>query len=259
MLLEPIDLSTEQDFHLGNVRRHVAELHGFGTVCGLRVDETDCYEQVVLRPGVAVDCLGRELRVECDMKIDLHEAIERAVEARKKKERREVEPIPADEDEGYGDKDKDRDEDDECEPVDVYLSLCYRDFPERPVQAIGGPETCCASVCQMSRTRSGVCVEVTLEPPKVPHKIREIIEELLEAKHEKLREWLCEWITDPCWQCKPDPCGREHHCVGLARVRVVPGGKVVEIDNCAVRPLVLPTVLIAELTRYAVEQVRRPR
>jgi hypothetical protein len=248
MLLEEPDMTVEQSFHLGNLRRHVAEAHGFGTVCGLRVEETGCHAEVVIRAGVAVDCLGREIRVEQDVKVDLHDAVQRALDARAKKGRREVEPVEERKEEG-------------ClpEPVEVYVSLCYEETDERPVQSIGGPETLCAPSCQMSRTRSGFVVDVGLTPPERPNKLRDIIGDLLQCEHENLHEWLCEWITDPCWSCAPDPCGKDHKCVGLARVRVVPHGRVVHIDNCCVRPLVIPTVLLGELTRYAVEQARRSR
>jgi len=268
MLLEEPDMTVEQEFHLGNARRHVAEMHGFGTVCGLRVEETGCHEEVVLKQGVAVDCLGREIRVECDIKVDLHEAVRKAVEARdQRRERRETEVEERERDrerEREWDRDRDREKDRDGhgwlpEPVEVFVALCYLEVPERPVQSIGGPETRCAPSCEMSRTRSGFSVEVRLNPPEVPEKLKDVIGDLLQCEHERLHEWLCDWITDPCWSCVPDPCGKDHQCVGLARVRVVPGGRVVDIDNCCIRPLVLPTVLIGELTRYAVDHIRRSR
>lgn len=241
MLLEEPDLTVEQSFHLGNLRRHTAEMHGFGTVCGLRVVETDCHEEVVLRAGVAVDCLGREIRVDCDVKIDLREAVAQAVAARAGESGQYKEPG--------------------CrpEPVDVYVSLCYDEVEERPVQAIGGPETPCTPGCQMSRTRSGFIVQVGLTRPAVPEKLRDVIEDLRQCDHERLREWICDWITDPCWACAPDPCGKDHACVGLAHVRVIPGGAVLDIDNCCVRPLVLPNVLLGQLVAFAVNHARRTR
>lgn len=247
MLLEEPDMTVEQRFHLGNIRRHDAEMHGFGTVCGLRVEDTGCHEEVVIRPGVALDCLGREIRVEEQVKVDLHAAVELAEKARDKGERPETQAA------------RGREEGCLPEPVEVYVSLCYQEVDERPVQAIAGPETLCAPSCQMSRTRSGFSVEVGITPPEVPEKLRDVIGDLLQCGREDLHEWLCNWITDPCWACAPDPCGKDPLCVGLARVRVIPGGKVVRVDNCCIRPLVLPTVLIGELARYAVDHTRRSR
>jgi hypothetical protein len=258
-LLEWPDMAQDQAFHLGNVRRHVAEMHGFGTVCGLRVEKTPCHEQVRVKKGVAVDCLGREIRVECDVLVDLHDAVAEAVERRRKRPKKEIDPVAARPGKkGDHDRDDDDDDDDECkEPVDVYVVLCYREIDERPVQAIGGPETCCKPACEMSRTRHGWCLEVLLEPPKIPPRVKDLVEELYECEDGELHDWICHWITEPCWQCAHDPCGKDHQCVGLARVRVVPGGSVESVDNCCVRPLVLPTVLIAALAEYAATKAGR--
>jgi hypothetical protein len=248
MLLEAQDMKQDQDFHLGNVRRHAAQLHGFGTVCGLKVERTKCNEEVRVKAGVAIDCLGREIRVECDVLLDLHHAVEEAVKKRANPQQREVQaaaPAPADKEKGCPD------------PVEVYVTICYCEKDERPVQAIGGPETCCASTCQTSRTRSGFCLEVTDKPPPTPKRIECLLDDLFKCEKEHIKEWICEWITDPCWQCELDPCDKQPACLGLARVRVVPGGAVVDIDNCCVRPLVLPTVLIAALSQYAIERTGR--
>jgi hypothetical protein len=255
MLLEWPDMAQDQAFHRGNVQRHNAEMHGFGTICGLRVEKTHCHEQVRIKKGVAVDCLGREIRVEADVLLELHDAVQQALERRRKRPKKDPEPAPHDR---HHDDDDDDDDDRHCkDPVDVYVLLCYRELDERPVQAVGGPETCCKPACEMSRTRHGWCLEVALEPPHVPPRIQNIIEDLYQCEREKLGEWLCHWITEPCWQCAPDACGQDHKCVGLARVRVVPGGAVEAIDNCCVRPLVLPTVLIAALAEYAVTKTGR--
>jgi hypothetical protein len=263
MLLESQDMAQDQAFHLNNMRHHIAELHGFGTVCGLRVEKTQCHEQVRVRRGVAVDCLGREIRVEQDVLLDLHAAVEQALELRRKKEHARAKEEhehrrDRDYDRQHDDGDDDDDDDDECEdPVDVFVSLCYRETDERPVQALGGPETCCKPGCEMSRTRHGFCLVVSAEPPKSPRRIRDLLDDLYKCEDERLGEWLCHWMTEPCWQCEPDPCGRDHQCVGLARVRVVPGGSVEAIDNCCVRPLVLPSVLIAAMAEYAITKSGR--
>lgn len=59
------DFAGEQFYHIGKARRHNKNLHGYGTVCGLKVKEhprPECRRQyVVIEPGVAVDCCGREI------------------------------------------------------------------------------------------------------------------------------------------------------------------------------------------------------
>lgn len=248
MLLEAQDMTEEQAFHLGNARRHAADLHGYGTARGLRVDEVPEPETVILRPGVAVDCLGREIRVEHEVRVDLRAAVE---EARARRDDRPTQGAPAQDA---------KQREDRCgpAPVHVYLSLGYQEVNERPVQAIGGPETACAATCEASRVRHGFRVLVSAEPPPPgPRRITDIVQDLLACERERLSSWLCDWITDD--SCGAAPCDTAHCCLGLADVHVVPGGRVITIDNCAIRPLLLPTVLIAGLAQYVAHHVRRSR
>jgi hypothetical protein len=59
------DLTDEQEYHLGRHRLHNRLLHGWGTVCGLGIrpnQRPDCaHEWVWVDPGIAIDCLGREI------------------------------------------------------------------------------------------------------------------------------------------------------------------------------------------------------
>lgn len=250
MLLEAQDMSVEQAFHLGNVRRHLAEMHGHGTVCGLRVDEAEGCEAVVLRPGVAADCLGREIRVEREVRVDLHEAVEYALRLRE-------EHLGPAEEPGKLKRAQER-----CGPesVEVYLSLCYEEAAERLVQSLASPEAACSPVCEPSRVRHGFRVAISVEPPEpCARKLDGFIDELFECERERLSTLLCSWITGDGWASALDPCADAHGCVGLARVRVVPGGSVVDIDNCAIRPLVLSTAMLSELVQYALHRVRRGR
>jgi DNA-binding beta-propeller fold protein YncE len=67
-LLVERDFTDEQRYYLGKFRRHDQRLHGWGTVCGLKVKEHPnpaCQVQyVVIEPGTAVDCCGREIVVQ---------------------------------------------------------------------------------------------------------------------------------------------------------------------------------------------------
>jgi DNA-binding beta-propeller fold protein YncE len=69
------DFSDEQAFHVGKQRRHNRTLHGSGVVCGLRVRQhpnESCRNRfVIIEPGVAVDCCGRELVVLDEVTVDL--------------------------------------------------------------------------------------------------------------------------------------------------------------------------------------------
>jgi DNA-binding beta-propeller fold protein YncE len=67
-LLVERDFTDEQRYYLGKFRRHDQWLHGWGAVCGLKVKEHPnpaCQAQyVVIEPGTAVDCCGREIVVQ---------------------------------------------------------------------------------------------------------------------------------------------------------------------------------------------------
>ena len=73
------DLRTEQEYHIAKHRQHNRYLHGHGTVCGLRVTEHPnpaCRDRfVVLEPGLALDCCGREIVVQEPVYFDLVAAL----------------------------------------------------------------------------------------------------------------------------------------------------------------------------------------
>lgn len=67
-LLVERDFTDEQRYFLGKLRRHNQRLHGWGAVCGLKVDQHPnpaCQAQyVIVEPGTAIDCCGREIFVQ---------------------------------------------------------------------------------------------------------------------------------------------------------------------------------------------------
>ncbi|WP_437765351.1 hypothetical protein WMF27_30425 [Sorangium sp. So ce281] len=249
MLLEAQDMTEEQQFHLGNIRRHLAELHGCGTAAGLRVDAAGGCEAVIVRRGVAIDCLGREIRVAKDVRVPLREAVAKAVSRRKERLGLEDARLPS------------RAGRCDPEPVEVYLSLCYDESPERPVQALGGPDAGgCAPACASSRARHGFRVDVSVDAPEPgPWSVGRFLDHLNQCERERLDTLLSAFILDDVPAQAAAGCRERHGCVGLARIRVVPGGEVIDIDNCAIRDLVLPTALIAGLARHALNVARRGR
>ncbi|MBI5877231.1 MAG: hypothetical protein HZB53_06250 [Chloroflexi bacterium] len=74
-LLVARDFTDEQRFFIGKDRRHNQRLHGWGTVCGLRVKphpNPNCRQQyVVIEPGTAIDCCGREVLIEREQLFDV--------------------------------------------------------------------------------------------------------------------------------------------------------------------------------------------
>lgn len=63
------DLAREQGYFSDKHRRHNRSLHGFGIVSGLSV--TIASGQIVVSPGLALDCVGNELVVDSSQSIDV--------------------------------------------------------------------------------------------------------------------------------------------------------------------------------------------
>ncbi len=60
-LLSAADLKLEQEYHREKSKLHNRSLHGFGIVSGLKVNVNA--GQIVVEPGLALDCAGNELIV----------------------------------------------------------------------------------------------------------------------------------------------------------------------------------------------------
>lgn len=69
-LLSAEDLRAEQAYFLEKLRRHNRHLHGWGVVSGLRVALVGGAE-VVVGPGVAIDCAGNEIHVCAESRLAL--------------------------------------------------------------------------------------------------------------------------------------------------------------------------------------------
>jgi len=69
-LLVERDFTDEQRYTMGKLRRHNQRLHGWGAVCGLKVKQHPnpaCQSRyVIVEPGTAIDCCGREILLTCE-------------------------------------------------------------------------------------------------------------------------------------------------------------------------------------------------
>jgi hypothetical protein len=67
------DFWAEQHYHMGKQMIHNAYLHGWGTVCCLKVDpHPNCPNlKVLVRSGMAIDCYGREIVLPGEVQVDL--------------------------------------------------------------------------------------------------------------------------------------------------------------------------------------------
>ena len=66
-LVTPGDLELEQQYFRDKLKRHNRSLHGFGIVSGLKVSVNS--GQIVVEPGLALDCEGNELAIETEQSI----------------------------------------------------------------------------------------------------------------------------------------------------------------------------------------------
>ncbi|HEY6352718.1 MAG TPA: hypothetical protein VI636_25255 [Candidatus Angelobacter sp.] len=77
-LLVERDFTDEQRYTMGKLRRHNQRLHGWGVVCGLKVKQHPnpaCQSQyVIVEPGTAIDCCGREILLTCEEYFDFENA-----------------------------------------------------------------------------------------------------------------------------------------------------------------------------------------
>jgi hypothetical protein len=130
-MLTETDLSTEQSYFLDKLRFHNRLLHGSGTVCGLAVEPTEPPSSVVVvRPGVAIDCCGREIVVTEPLEVDLVAVL------------------------------------DEARPPDrVYVTVAYGEIEVAPLPVVDDA----GDTHQASRVREVPSVEVTLDRPIPPH------------------------------------------------------------------------------------------
>jgi len=131
-LLAEADFSTEQAYMLDKLRSHNRLLHGSGTVCGLAVEPTEPpSEGVVVQPGVAIDCCGREIVVTEPIEVD-HDAL--LNESRR--------------------------------PGPVYVTLAYGEVAAAAVPVPGEPD---GDASQASRVREVPNIGVGVERPHPPH------------------------------------------------------------------------------------------
>ncbi len=136
------DFSTDQHYFVNRNQLHNRLLHGWGIVYGLTVahhPEPDCRDRwVIVKPGVALDCLGRELFWQEETAVKLPP------------------PMPTGEDADYK-----IDPTDEP-PIDGPFLLCLR-YEEReiePVPALYAEDECEMTHQEANRIREGCCLQM---------------------------------------------------------------------------------------------------
>jgi hypothetical protein len=137
------DFRAEQDYHIGKHRQHNHYLHGRGTVCGLKVVQhpnPDCRDRFVLiEPGLALDCCGREVVVKETIYVDL------------------LKHLAGQDSNGDG-----KNEAGQPEPQSLLISLCYAECGTEFVPALYSECGCDEKVCEPNRVSESFEVKVEL-------------------------------------------------------------------------------------------------
>lgn len=145
-LLVERDFTDEQRYFIGKHRRHAARLHGWGTVCGLKVKQhpnPGCRNQYVLiEPGMAVDCCGREIVVAERQYFDFRRAAQQMLEQNGQEG-------------GPGDDNSHT----------LQICLRYAECPTEDVPALFDECGCNDIACQPNRILESFALDVRLDPP----------------------------------------------------------------------------------------------
>jgi hypothetical protein len=248
MLLEARSLALEHRYHALRMNTHDIRLHDFGTVCGLRVDKhpaPQCVnEYAILRPGLALDCCGREIVVPEDLFVPLVDgATSGWCGAAMGTLANASATQPAE------------------RATKLYISLRYAQCDTDPIPTYVRACGCCGPCehggCTLSVTREGYEVVVSSKAP-VPwvNPVGKAFCEWLDTKingpgssapalqlsQRTLAEVLCNAIIEPC----ADVCAGGNDLLLLATVTFDADGVLTGIDNVTDRRLVISTGAIVE-------------
>jgi hypothetical protein len=149
-LLVERDFTDEQRYTMGKLRRHNQRLHGWGTVCGLKVEQhpnPGCQSQyVVIEPGTAIDCCGREIFVQCQEYFDFEAKF---LENFQKQNGPAAQPDPK-------------------QKFKIQICVSYKECPTEDVPALFDDCSCDASSCRPNRILESHCFDVLIVDPNAP-------------------------------------------------------------------------------------------
>lgn len=141
------DFNDEQRYFMGKDRRHNQRLHGWGAVCGLKVKQHPteaCRNQyVVIEPGTAIDCCGREILVTHEEYFDFRA---RFREYWKQTFGEQSEP------------------DDKARTLQICVR--YAECPTEDVPALFDECSCDDTACQPNRIRESHTFDLMIKPDK---------------------------------------------------------------------------------------------
>ncbi len=136
------EFDTESHYHAEKMRHHNLRLHGWGVVCGLAVHRhrsAECRKQyLVVEPGTALDCCGREILLPQSEIVDIarHPAVQKVA--------------------GDG------------RLHTLELAICHRDCPTEEVPVLYDECGCDDTQCAPNRILESFGFEVRIDPPLTP-------------------------------------------------------------------------------------------
>jgi hypothetical protein len=224
-LVTPDDLTLGYDYLRNKMRRINRYLHGWGVVCGTRVDLANKPWKVIVRPGYILGPFGDEIVIERDICFDIRT---RCVQVEGGDACDDIlDPLCAD---------RTTQARDPAQPV--YVAVRYKEFASRPVRVQPAGCGCDDTSCEYSRWRDGYeicvlddCPDDHLNPPDLATLDRPP-----------------GGIPD-CPPCPTDPW------VVLAEVTADKKGAITRIDNCKCRRMV---VSLAQYWRKCGEPAQAP-
>ena len=137
----------EQNYH--NQKRKLLNkmLHGWGVVCGLKVKATNPPSpNIIVEPGMALDCHGNEILVCEEQTVDLSAKI--CIQ------KPQEDPCLEDTE--------------ERKDTALYVVIRYQEIPSDRVHSYAPSGDCGEKICDYSRTREGFCIEVWDKLPQTP-------------------------------------------------------------------------------------------
>lgn len=208
-LVTPDDLTLGQDYLRNKIRRINRYLHGWGVVCGTRVDKSSKPWKVIVHQGYILGPFGDEIVIERDICFDVRTRCV-AVSAGDACDD-VVDPLCPD-----------RSLDPRRADKPFYVAVRYKEIPSRPVRVQPVGCGCDDTSCEYSRWRDGYEICVIDACPTATHTNPPDLNTLTRPTG----------IPD-CPPCPTDPW------VVLAEVTTDAQGNVTRIDNCSCRRMVL--------------------
>ena len=153
-LLTDADLKAGMRYVIEKNKLHNRYLHGWGVVCGLKVKCYPCCSghgssgKVVVEPGYAIDCCGRDIVVPGEADFDVAAAVQELTR-KKKAAAGDCGPAPVQPSSACADKTE-----------KYYLVLKYKEEVARPASALKSNDECTVARCLPSRIRE--CYELSL-------------------------------------------------------------------------------------------------